>query len=158
MRLTFGACRQLETSCRYRYWTCSVTYMFGLVFSNYNQLGHRNPSLYDASTSEWADDESLPIENRLSIRRFYTNRRPTELRIKLLRRLSYSTEGPSISDRKVIDAPYVIAEHVAPSLRVAHLVPKLLDRLDITTGVVGMREVGRPEEAIAAAEIDHRGQ
>jgi hypothetical protein len=62
------------------------------------------------------------------------------------------------SDREIIDAPDVIAEYVAPSLRVAHLVPKLLQLLDVISGVIWMWEVGCPEEAIAAAKIDHRGQ
>src|ERR1700720_783441 len=62
------------------------------------------------------------------------------------------------SDREVVHAPDVVAEDVAPTQRVADLVPEFLDRLDIASGVVGMRKVGRPEEAIAAAEIDHRGQ
>ena len=59
------------------------------------------------------------------------------------------------SDRKVVDAPNVVAEHVTPALRVAQLVPELLQFLDIVSGVVRMRKIGRPEEAIAAAELNH---
>ena len=50
------------------------------------------------------------------------------------------------------------AEYVAPALRVAYLVPKLLPLLDIICCVIGMCEVGCPQEPIAAAEIDRRGQ
>ena len=62
------------------------------------------------------------------------------------------------SNRKIVNAPHVVTQHVATPLRVADLVAELLDFLDVISGVVGMREVGGPEEAIAAAQIDHRGQ
>jgi len=74
------------------------------------------------------------------------------------KRSCYRCAGSGTSDREIIDAPDVIAEYVAPSLRVAHLVPKLLQLLDVISGVIWMWEVGCPEEAIAAAKIDHRGQ
>jgi hypothetical protein len=61
------------------------------------------------------------------------------------------------SGGKPVDTPDVVAEDVA-TLGFWHLFHHLLQLLDVVAGVVGMRKVRSPHEAVAPAKVDHRGQ